>query len=660
MLSVSALALAFAPSLIQAQEVESVVLKNTTSNQVHALVTKALRWNSQRGLPSFAKDVSWTATEAEEAGYWIVQGKPGELKPLRDALLKWDCKVFDYVPNHAFTVRVPKARLAQVRGLAKFLMPIQPAMKLDPELGLYATALEDPYQRMLVSAEYWPDADPVALQERFEEYGFEIESVSQSGRFVRAQLRLHPGDLVALARIPGVQWIQESAPVVLRNNRARWIVQTNQLHDYKLWKKGVTGAGITVGHIDGRIYEDTCFFDDPTGVAPGPTHRKIKWMSQGFGSDPHGTHTAGSIAGDGRAKNKGLSHSGVAPDAYLVHHSYFPNSSNLLSMFEEAYSHGARIHSNSWGNDFTRSYDNWCRDIDAYSHDHEDALVVFAVSNGVNIKNPENAKSSLSVSATESNNPDEYYGGGHGPTDDGRLKPELLAPGADIDSAAAGAKCLTIKFSGTSMAAPMVAGGAALLKQYFEDGYWPTGVANAADGFTPTGSLLRAALVHSGKDMSTLAGYPNYTEGWGRILLDTVTYFDGDQRKLRLVDTRHSQGLIAGSVQTHQVHVSASRHLRVTLAWADEPGAAMSATPLVNDLDLVLISPNGTRYHGNIFKSGAQHPTSRANPPTHVTDQLNTLETIMVNHAMPGRWTVEVRGANVPVGPQGYAIVASF
>jgi len=660
MLSVGAFVLAAASGLIQAQEVSPLLLESAAKNQANRLVTKALRWDSSQGIPSFAQELTWSTAEAEQAGYWLVQGKPGKLSDLRAALLELNCKVFDYVPNNAYAVRVPQGRLADVRKMAQFLMPIEPAMKLDPELGVYGTAQEDPYGRMLVSVEYWQDADPIELHERFEEYGFELESVSQSGRYVRAQLRLHPGDLIALARLKGVQWVTESAPVVLRNNRARWIVQTNKERDHKLWERGVTGSGVTVGHIDGRMYEDTCFFDDPTGVAPGPTHRKVKWMSQGFGSDPHGTHTAGIIAGDGRPKNHGLAGSGMAPDAYLVHHSYFPNSSNLLAMFEEAYSHGARIHSNSWGNDFSTYYDNWCRDIDAYSHDHEDTLVVFAVSNGMNIKNPENAKSSLSIAATKSDDPEEYHGGGSGPTRDGRLKPELLAPGADIDSAAAGAKCLTLKLSGTSMAAPMVAGGAALLKQYFEDGYWPTGVANAADGFTPTGSLLRAALVHSGKDMPALSGYPNYTEGWGRILLDSVAYFDGDKRQLRLIDIRHAQGVTDGSVQSSQVFVRATRHLRVTLAWADEPGAAMSATPLVNDLNLVLVAPNGVRYHGNIFKSGSKYPSSRANPQSHVSDQLNTLETVMVNNAMPGRWTVEIHGANVPVGPQGYAVVASY
>jgi len=285
--------------------------------------------------------------------------------------------------------------------------------------------------------------------------------------------------------------------------------------------------------------------------------------------------------------------------------------------------------------------------------------VVFAVSNGFIIKNPENAKSAVAVAATDGQNQDAFGIGGEGPTLDGRIKPEVMAPGCSTFSAMSGIFCFTIDDCGTSMACPVVAGGAALLKQYFEDGYWPSGVATAADGFTPSGSLLRAALANSAVDVTGITGYPSHQEGWGRILLDNVAKFDGDRRKLGVADVRHAQGVTTGAAQQHVVPINNDRrYLRITLAWADEAGAPLAAVPTVNDLDLIVTAPNGKRYHGNIIKRGAQTARSKQDPNR--TDHLNTLEQVMIVDPGPGDWIVEVVGADVPMGPQGYGLVVTY
>ena len=62
---------------------------------------------------------------------------------------------------------------------------------------------------------------------------------------------------------------------------------------------------------------------------------------------------------------------------------------------------GARVHSNSWGNDGTTAYTGWCRTIDLHSRAREDSVVAFAVTNQSALKTPENAKSCLAVGASQ-------------------------------------------------------------------------------------------------------------------------------------------------------------------------------------------------------------------------------------------------------------------
>jgi len=620
------------------------------------MVLKSLAWDTRQGNPPIPGGLSLNRQSGLRAGYWFVQTDPHQFHQVRRWIGDHGGVVFDYLPHNAFEARLPEELVHQLQGQLPALYPVHPAWKLDPRIGLYQTVRENTDGKWLIAVELWPDRIFEEEEKSLRQAGAEILEHHASGRYSRVLIRVAQENLASIAYMPAVKWMEESAPATYRNDEARWILQTNQTNQTRLWSKGITGAGVTVGHIDGRLFLDSCFFDDPSGVSPGPNHRKVKWMSAGVGGNAHGTHTAGTAVGDSRPFG-GSSGSGMAPDAWLVHESDLPNSANFLAKLDNAHGHGARIHTNSWGNDYSTSYDNWTRDIDAYSHDNEDGLVIFAVTNKNLLKNPENAKSSLSVGATEVSNPDLHATGGMGPTDDGRLKPEIMATGCDLLSAASGANCLTISMCGTSMAAPVIAGGAAMLKQYFEEGRFPSGRPNPSLSFTPSGSLLRACMANSGVDLQSELGFPGYREGWGRALLDDVLYFPGDSAKFRMVDIPHAQGVNHQQTRSRRLNIPAgSPMLRITMAYADEPGSAFASLPVVNDLSLIAVDPNGVRYGGNIINTF----TGTSFSGTSAKDHLNSLEVILVPSPSPGPWTIKVEGTDVLVGPQGFAVVATF
>ncbi|KAA3615163.1 MAG: hypothetical protein DWQ01_00115 [Planctomycetota bacterium] len=624
------------------------------------ILLKAAAWDTRlgvngSGLPEIPEAMALTQAEAEAAGYYYVQGGPDDQARLRGLVEDLGGRSFAYIPHNAFEARIPAGSEGRLREVAQALVPIHPFFKLDPDLGRYGTAGADDLGRHTAIVEFWPDLDPIQQEQAMRALDIEILDPSSDGRYLQFEVLADTQQLLAAAHLPAVRWIEESPPAAPRNDKSRWVIQTNQNNNFKIWQQGIIGNNVTIGHMDGRIQESSCYFDDPTGVNPGPSHRKIKWWSSSGGGDSHGTHTAGSAAGNSVPVNGSIFRIGMAPTAFLVHHSYFPSANQMESALLEANSHGARIHTNSWGNDWTTGYDALCRGIDAYSHDQEDAVVLFAITNGGSLKNPENAKSALSVGATDRSNQDRHGSGGAGPTADGRLKPEVYAPGCSTYSAST-ASCGTRTMCGTSMACPVVAGACALVKQYFEDGFYPSGAANAGDAFTPSGSLMRAMMANSAVDMTAESGYPSYREGWGRILLDNSMYFSGDGRGLWVQDLRHASGLSHGQTHSYPLNLSSGSNLRITLAFADEPGATGAAAPVVNNLNLRVVAPDGTVYHGNLLSTSGGE--SNVNPTKF--DPRNTLETVNVANPMAGNWTVEVIGADIPVGPQGYALVAAY
>jgi len=565
-----------------------------------------------------------------------------------------------YLPDNGWIVRAERAgdpamSLEAIDSI-RWVGAYERGWKFDPEIG--QRAFVTPERRALAAAgrlalvvTLFPGESRTDALRAVD--GVVVHEACTIAGGLTLALSAPAASLAALGALPGVQFIEEAPELTSRSNSAtRWVVQSNQVNVTPFYDRGLTGSDQIVGLIDGRINVQHCSFLDAINPI-GPAHRKIVAYNALPGYDQHGTHVAGIAVGDAGANDNTR---GVAYGARLAF-STIPAYSEvgIFNRLSTHHAQGARIHSNSWGDDTTTAYNGLCRGIDDFVWQNEDDLVVFAVSPLPTVRNPENAKNLLAVGSTNGPpNQDSICSGGAGPTADGRRKPELFAPGCGIQSSSGnGLSCLTATLSGPSMSAPAVAGTAALVRQYYRDGYYPGGTANPADGFTPSAALLKATLLNSAADLPGAAGYPSDAEGWGRVWLGRGPHFAGDSRRLIVRDVRNALGLETGDhiVETLQVHDGAVP-LKITLAWTDPPATAGAAWAAVNDLDLEVVAPGGTTYLGNRFVAGES--TAGGDP-----DPVNNVEMMLRNNPPTGAWTMRVRGSAVNVGRQGFALVVN-
>ena len=450
-----------------------------------------------------------------------------------------------------------------------------------------------------------------------------------------------------------VVWVEPfHKPQELNNScRTNSAAEVAQAAPYSL-----TGAGIWIGEWDGGRADSA--------------HTDFGGRIRSLDNAPlstHSTHVAGTVIGSGL--QSGGSYRGMAPGASLATRQWWNAVSDLQSSFQTAINtYQIDISQNSWGagaspinvtecNAVLGGYFLECGALDevvrgqlgrpvsiSWSAGNERSLgSSYCGSVGMTwgtIIPFGTAKNVITVGAINSNNSTMTSFSSWGPTDDGRLKPELVAPGcqSDSDHGVTSTKPGTgyTTMCGTSMASPVVSGCIALWLQQYRTLF---------PGQSPLASTVKSVLVETADDLGDPG--PSFDYGYGRINI------------VKAVDL-----LNAGSfLEDHLSHGEAYNwtfdwdgslpEMSFTLAW-DDPGAAENANPaLVNDLNLELKSPSGTVFVYP-WKLDPANPYVQA---TRGVDHLNNLE--QVRPSLPvetGQWTLKVTGYNVPVGPQKFSI----
>lgn len=413
----------------------------------------------------------------------------------------------------------------------------------------------------------------------------------------------------------------------------------------------------------------------------------------------HGTHTTGTVLGDAAGTFGAVTYvastpsvvnhelaDGMAPNAQLLFQDIGGTSATAVYVndfsgtLRQAYNGGARVHNNSWGSSSAGQYSGNDADADNVTFSNEDLLVVVSAGNDdpgpVQTGTPSNAKNVLSIAAlNRAGSTVRASYSNQGPAADGRVKPDISSPGGSgaglIQSADNGTSFsavptapLVVGNAGTSMAAPALSGAAALMRQYFADGYYPRGVKTTADAYNPSGVIIKAALLNGTNPLGGTS-WPNPQTGWGRAWLDGNLWFKttmpggDDTRRTRIFERTNTSGLRTG--QTHEYtlgNVAAGSELRTTLTWFDPEGAVSAAMALVNNLDLEVVAPGGTIYKGNVFTGGVSSAGGTA-------DLRDTVEQVRLSAPITGSYTLRVKGTSIPgngsaeTNVQGYGLVVS-
>jgi hypothetical protein len=383
-----------------------------------------------------------------------------------------------------------------------------------------------------------------------------------------------------------------------------------------------------------------------------------------------------------------------------------PNYTNLLTA---AYTNGARISNNSWGANVdgaydpnAQAYDALVRDVGAAGLDRQ-MVVVFAAGNaGPNkksIESPGSAKNVITVGAAQNVRSLSITNGGvdaagdsgacpkdadtnsdnansiasfssRGPCQDGRLKPDFVAPGSHITGGVAqnypppsplgdgsaiacfnasgvcglpgegstsdpdnffplGQQFYTVS-TGTSHSTPAVAGACALLRQFFLN----------HSNSPPSPAMTKAYLMNSTRYLTGSNADDNlwsFNQGMGEV--DLGAAFDGASRILR--DQLPVEIFTAaGQTRTYSGTVpDPTKPLRVTVAWTDAPGSTTARKAIVNSLELTVTA--GTNlYKGNIF-NGAYSTTGGS------ADTTNNAQNVFLPPGLATNFTVTLTAQQI-------------
>ncbi len=693
-----------------------------------------------------------------QRGYYLVQFRGPVEQAWKDQVTAEGAEILDYIPDFAFKVRMNPAQARQVEQLSDvaWVGVFQPAYKLSPNLVRDGTRL--------YTVRVERGADAASATGEIAASGAQV--LGRQGHILL--IAADSAQLDAVAHVLDVAWVQNftlrekhneyGAGVIMGANTANALGYDGSTQIAAVADTGL-GDGTTAGaHPDIPASRIVAIYNWPGSA--GGCFTSVTDDGAIDVDSGHGTHVAVSVLGDGGASGEGK---GTAPAAGLVFQAtenwatvstfcqmfggyppagYFLTGlpDDLNQLFQQAYTAGARIHSNSWGAAVAGDYTLDSANADTFVWNNKDMVITFSAGNEGTDANangvvdndstgaPATAKNVITVGASENDRQGNYQcdtgltytshdayqtgqtcnsmGGNQsgflgtwgqrypsdfpanplasdvtagnqeqmaswssrGPTDDSRIKPDVVAPGTWILSGYSGLyqegygdpvnpqngihqwdgwgmpRNVAYKgMGGTSMSNPLAAGGATVVRDYYQE----------AHNLSASAALVKATIINSAVDMADENNdgvndndfpIPNNHEGWGRVNLANAT--DGGHK---FVD--QTTGLSTNGTKTYQASVNGGAPLKITVVWSDYPSTEAATINLVNDLDVTVKGPGGTPvYLGNVFSGGWSATGGSA-------DRRNNVENAFVQSAAAGTWTIEVKGFNVPNGLQPFALV---
>ena len=605
----------------------------------------------------------------------VVQSTTPDLSELQNELLSIGIEIIDHVPDDSVVISLSEddsgAEISRVQNLSKvrWAGPMPSAWKVSNSL-LEFMQFED----LLLDLDVTPSPtnsleDHIDLNRMINSLTGTMHESSHCDSHLCQIKSAKPSLIISLASDHRVSRVESGPSLSIQNSNASIISGADFARSIS--GLNLSGSGEVIGISDTGLDSDHGDFE---GRLRSPVFNLFGPDNSGADSNSgHGTHVTSTLLGDGSGDPNST---GIVPQATFHFYQLEVDSSGILArwgslyeMFEHSLINDAYIHTNSWGSEsLVGDYTSDSRSVDWFSNDYPEFLVIFSAGDmGVSgVTSPSTAKNALSVGASTTGAFGSeqigqiYNDSSSGPTSDGRIKPDLVAPGVMICSAraqeadfATGGNCsnslhpdgstpLYMTMSGSSMATPVVAGASAMAREFLRE---EVGIG------APRSDLIRALLVNGADDIG-VPDVPNPSEGWGQLNISN-SLFPRSNGVNQSVFYDQERQLMPGHSFIYTFEVSGGSGIDVTLAWNDLEGSAsadQNASRLVNNLDLVVTSPTGEVYNGNNFANGISQAAG-------ANDQLNNLERVRLPSAQSGTWSIQVGHAGGFV--QDFSLVLS-
>ncbi len=578
--------------------------------------------------------------------------------------------LLQYVPDDAFIARAQGVRLSEVEALpfVRWTGAFKPEHKIHTRVSPEKHGNADVAVSVLLAADSTP-------QQLGSARGLWKKVDSQASPSFGHVWRgtVNAGQLRKLAESDAVLWVERAPRMKLGDETASKIIAGDSgTHPTLTQALGYDGSGVVVAVADSGLHLGDAELMHPDLFGRVDAFFFYGELEDASDEHSHGTHVMGIVAGNGATGEiddyGALWGLGVAPGAHVVAQRMFDGDGGYQAppsfgaLTADAVGAGADIGSNSWGDDTQGGYDlsamefdALVRDADAGTPGDQPYILEFSAGNAgpgaQTVGSPAVAKNVIATGASQNDRFDYFiYADGsdamadfssRGPCEDGRIKPDVVAPGTWISSlrspigndenAWADISEYYLFQGGTSQAGPAVSGAAAVFVQWYRD---------QNGGATPSPAMVKAALINSAVDMDDeveTGPIPNGDEGWGRV---DLTQIIGSERNYDFVD--QSVRLATGQqFERHIVVADELTPLYVTLAYTDVPGFPGSIPALVNDLDLEVIAPDGHVFRGNQFLNAESIADSPA------ADNLNNVECVFITAPLAGQYIVRVAARRV-------------
>ncbi|MFO7618657.1 MAG: S8 family serine peptidase [Thermoplasmata archaeon] len=612
-------------------------------------------------------------------GTYIVQKDGPITEEWKADITRAGGEILSYIPDNAFLVRMDNSAKGKVQAVKgnQWMGIYQPAYKIAPEL-------QAKQGTVTVTIDLFQGGNNGPAVRLLKENAGKIISLvnNDQSNFIRAEF--DASLMGELASMHDVSWLSEYEQPTYVNDFTTAFAQSGG-GTRPIFAKGIQGQNQIAAIADSGVAAEAGLWDSVdhpnfNGMVYGPTGNGPKILAYyvPLGADGqlgdereayfHGSHCAGTVLGDGGTYGAydtatydghaymsqlifldiGREDNPLTPDTDESEYVY-PPSDYYNILYGQPYANGSRVHSNSWGGGY--GYMSEAAQSDRFIWDHEDFVVCFAAGNdgaAYTIGSQAESKNMITVGASSSGTTMASFSS-RGPAVDGRIKPDILQNGVGIDSVDGGGTYQSMQ--GTSMATPGTAGCSLLVRQYYEEGWYPTGTKFAANGFNPSAALVKATLINGATDI--LGTRPDVNQGWGQIHLDNSLFFEGDARKSFVYD--NEQGLVTGDYIDIALGVDTAGPFSVSLVYTDYPGSPTASKQLVNDLNLLVTGPSAVMWKGNNFLAGYSRATTLSN----IDDNTNNVEGVRLASAGVGVYVIRVSANNIAYGPQNFALVVS-